>query len=156
MIGQIAFTAPLLVVAVYGLLETRHSRVVGSLMALAAIATLALVWAPAAADGVAAAIRLGSRDDLILYALVGIAFLIILNLHLKDRRQTQLLTTLIREIALSGGGPGDGSRRPEPMIVRRRARGRARSSIPAAHWARTTEVGSHAAVGHGEPLSRRG
>lgn len=103
MIGQVVLSALLLGMLLYGCAEVRRSRVIGILIPLVALATLYFVWVPIGAAQVAAALQLGTSHDLILYCWIGLSLLVLLNLHLRDRRQMQFITELIRQIALANG-----------------------------------------------------
>jgi hypothetical protein len=112
MIGSLVVTFPMLAILGYGLLEVKRSRPVGIAIAALTIATLALLWTPGLAATVAVVFGLGSGNDLMLIAWVGLVTLITLNLHLRLRRQTQMVTALTRQMAIGGrpahqdvGGP---------------------------------------------------
>jgi hypothetical protein len=101
MIAQFILSALLAAVLVYALTQWRRSRVVASLAVLSALVGLYLVWVPSEATALAQWAGIGRGVDLILYLWVVISLLILLNLHLKIRAQTELITTLARSIALN-------------------------------------------------------
>jgi len=102
MIGPLVLTIPMLAILGYGVLEVKRSRLVGIAISLLTIAALAFLWAPGLAGIIAAALGLGTDNDLVLVAWVGLVTLIILNLHLRLRRQTQMVTALTRQMAIAG------------------------------------------------------
>jgi hypothetical protein len=102
MIGPLVLTIPMLAILGYGVLEVKRSRTVGVAISVLTIAALAFLWAPGLAATIAAAVGLGNENDLVLVAWVGLVTLISLNLHLRLRRQTQMVTALTRQMAIAG------------------------------------------------------
>ena len=72
-----------------------------------AIATAGLyfVWLPQHSTQLAELVGIGRGVDLILYVWVCISLVVLLNLHLKLRNQTELITTLARNIAIADAQP---------------------------------------------------
>lgn len=102
MIGPLVLTIPLIAILGYGVLEVKRSRLVGIAISLLTIAALTFLWAPGLAATIATALGLGSDNNLVLIAWVGLVTLILLNLHLRLRRQTQMVTQLTRQMAIAG------------------------------------------------------
>ena len=101
MIAQVLLTLLLLGVLVYAWSEYRRAPVVALLSVLAGLLALYFVWVPLHATWLAERVGIGRGVDLILYTWVVISLIILLNLHLKLRRQMELITILTRSIALS-------------------------------------------------------
>jgi hypothetical protein len=105
-------------ILVYAFAERRRSPVVGGLSLATALAGLYFVWVPAHATALAEFAGVGRGVDLIIYIWVVISLLVLLNLHLKLRAQTEALTGLARAIAigeaLHGGPQARPSRRAAP------------------------------------------
>jgi Zn-dependent protease with chaperone function len=112
MIGAALLTLPLAALVGYGLLEARRARLVGLSIAALALATLLLAWVPGLAAGAAATLTLGTASDLVLLSWIGLTSLVLLNLHLKLRRQMHVVTALARQIALAGEQPVAGINAP--------------------------------------------
>lgn len=102
MIGPLVLTLPMLAMLLYGVLEVKRSRPVGIAISMLTLIGIAFIWFPGLASSVADALQLGSGRDLVVYAWVGLITLILLNLHLRIRRQMQLVTMLTRQIAMAG------------------------------------------------------
>jgi len=117
MIGAWLLTLPLAALVVYGLLEARRARLVGLSIAALALVTLALAWVPGLAAGAAATLALGTAADLVLVSWIGLSSLVLLNVHLKLRRQMQVVTALARQIALAGEQPADGDALATPTTA---------------------------------------
>ena len=100
MIAQLTLSLLLAVILVYAGTQWRRSRFVGALAVWSASAGLYLVWAQSQASMLAQWAGVGRAVDLILYLWVVISLLVMLNLHLKIRLQTELITALARSIAL--------------------------------------------------------
>ena len=137
MIGQVVLTALLVAMLLYGWLESKRSWV-GILISLITLVALYFVLVPTGAAAVAETLQLGTRDDLVVYAFVVLLVCVLLNLHLKNRRQMQVVTTLIRQIAISSrptihssiGGPRPQKGAPRSLRLHgaRRPSGRLRST----------------------------
>jgi small membrane protein len=101
MIAQIGFSLLLAGVMAYAWTEYRRAPVITILSVLTATAGLYFVWLPAHATWLAALVGIGRGVDLIIYVWVIISLMLLLNLHLKLRSQAELITILMREIALA-------------------------------------------------------
>jgi len=108
MIVQLLLSFLLGAILVYALAERRRSPVVGGLALVTSLAGLYFVWMPVHATALAEFAGVGRGVDLIIYIWVVISLLVLLNLHLKLRAQTEALTGLTRAIAIGDalrGGP---------------------------------------------------
>jgi hypothetical protein len=101
MIAQLILSALLGGILLYAWLEYRRAPVIGLLSVLAALTGLYFVWVPAHATSLAALVGIGRGVDLILYVWVVISLIVLLNLHLKLRQQTEVITVLARELAIA-------------------------------------------------------
>ena len=101
MIAQIGLTVLLLWVIAYAWAEHRRAPLIGTVAVLAAAAGLYFVWLPAHASWLAASAGIGRGVDLILYVWLVISLILFLDLHLKLRSQTEVITKLAREITIS-------------------------------------------------------
>jgi small membrane protein len=128
MTAQVLLSFLLGAILIYAFAERRRSPVVGALALAAAVAGLYFVWVPAHATALAELAGVGRGVDLIIYIWVVISLLVLLNLHLKLRKQTEALTGLARAIAIGDalrGGAQDAPR-DEPAISSRRVSARIR------------------------------
>ncbi|MBV9456004.1 MAG: DUF2304 domain-containing protein [Bradyrhizobium sp.] len=117
MIVQLLLTVLLGAILIYALAERRRSPVVGVLALAASLAGLYFVWVPAHATALAEFAGVGRGVDLIIYIWVVISLLVLLNLHLKLRAQTEALTGLARAIAIGDvlrAGPRPANRAVPP------------------------------------------
>jgi hypothetical protein len=101
MIAQFILSILLAAVLLYAWTEYRRSPAVAVLTVLAATAGLYFVWLPEHSTQLAELVGIGRGVDLILYTWVCISLIVLLNLHLKLRTQTELITTLARKIAIA-------------------------------------------------------
>ena len=101
MIARLILTTLLLTVLVYAAIQYRRSQLIGALAVGAALAGLYFVWVPQHASVLAEWAGVGRGVDLILYTWVAISLIMLLNLHLKIRTQTELITGLARAAALA-------------------------------------------------------
>ena len=106
MIAQTVISMLLIGVVAYAISERRRSPVVAWLSIIAAVAGLYFTWTPDHATQVAMWAGVGRGVDLVLYIWVCISLIVLLNLHLKLRRQMEFVTIIARTIAL------DEARRP--------------------------------------------
>jgi small membrane protein len=113
-IAQIFLSALLCGILMYAWVERRLAPIVGFLVITTVVAGLYLVWVPSHATRLAEAVGIGRGVDLVIYTWVVISLLVVLNLHLKLRAQTEAITTLARAIALAGVNPS-----PEGSVVPR-------------------------------------
>lgn len=100
MIAQLLLTALLALVLVYAWSAHRTVPIIGLLASGAALAGLYFVWMQEHATALAALVGIGRGSDLIVYIWVVISLLIMLNLHLKLRRQLDMITRLARAVAI--------------------------------------------------------
>ena len=100
MTAQLLLSFLLGAVLVYAFAERRRSPVVGALALTAAAAGLYFVWVPAHATLLAELAGVGRGVDLIIYIWVVISLLMLLNLHLKLRAQTEALTVVTRAMTI--------------------------------------------------------
>ena len=122
MIAQLLLTAFLALVLVYAWSAHRTVPIIGLLASGAALAGLYFVWVPEHATALAAFVGIGRGSDLILYTWVVIS---LLNLHLKLRRQLDMITRLARAVAIDrvkesrrAAGP---PRKRRPVMLARKA-----------------------------------
>ena len=86
-------------VIAYAWAEYRRAPLIGTVAVLVATAGLYFVWLPAHASWLAAFVGIGRGVDLVLYVWLVISLTMFLDLHLKLRSQTEVITALAREIA---------------------------------------------------------
>src|SRR6186997_1009621 len=101
MIGQLILSALLAAILLYAWTEYRRSPAVAFLTVAIATSGLYFVWMPDHSTKLAEMVGIGRGVDLILYVWVCISLVVLLNLHLKLRTQTELITTLARKIAIT-------------------------------------------------------
>jgi hypothetical protein len=101
MIAQIGLTLLLLWITVYAWAEHRRMPVIGPMGVLVAAAGLYFVWLPTHANWLAGFAGIGRGADLILYVWLVISLILFLDLHLKLRSQTEIITKLAREITIA-------------------------------------------------------
>jgi small membrane protein len=101
MIAQLILSALLGGILLYAWLEYRRAPAIGLLSVVAALTGLYFVWVPEHATRLAALVGIGRGVDLILYVWVVISLIVLLNLHLKLRQQTEVITVLARELAIA-------------------------------------------------------
>lgn len=101
MIAQLILSVLLAAILLYAWTEYRRSPAVALLTLLVATAGLYFVWFPEHSTQLAELVGVGRGVDLILYTWVCLSLIVLLNLHLKLRTQTELITTLARKIAIA-------------------------------------------------------
>jgi small membrane protein len=101
MIAQIGLSILLAGVLVYAWTEYRRAPIISVLSVFVTTAGLYFVWLPNHATRLAAMVGIGRGVDLIIYVWVVISLILLLNLHLKLRSQAELITILMREIAVA-------------------------------------------------------
>lgn len=101
MIAQLSLTAPLVIILVYAWIACVRAPKIGIFFALAASAGLYFVWVPAHATALANLIGIGRGVDLVIYLWILISLIMLLNLHLKLREHMELITILVRKIAIT-------------------------------------------------------
>jgi small membrane protein len=105
MIAQFVLSILLAGILLYAWTEYRRSPVVALLTLFVATAGLYFVWVPDHSTQLAELVGIGRGVDLILYTWVCISLIVLLNLHLKLRTQTELITTLARKLAIADAQP---------------------------------------------------
>lgn len=111
MIAQFIFTALLAFVLLYAWTQYRNAPAIGLFAVAIALGGLYFVWLPEHATRIAAWAGIGRGVDLILYGWVAFSLIALLNLHLKLRAQTELITGLARAIALMSAPAPDRNNR---------------------------------------------
>jgi small membrane protein len=101
MIAQIGLSLLLGGITVYAWTEWPRAPVIGSVAMLVTAAGLYFIWLPSHASWLAAEVGIGRGVDLVLYVWVIISLLVMLNLHLKLRSQMELITVLMRNLAIA-------------------------------------------------------
>ena len=101
MIAQIGLSILLAAVLIYAWTEYRRAPVIAVLSMLVAAAGLYFVWLPSHATQLATLVGIGRGVDLVIYVWVVISLILLLNLHLKLRSQAEMITILMREVALA-------------------------------------------------------
>ena len=101
MIAQLILSVLLAGILLYAWTEYRRSPVVALLSLIVTTAGLYFVWFPTHSTLIAEWVGIGRGVDLILYTWVCISLIVLLNLHLKLRTQTELITTLARKLAIA-------------------------------------------------------
>jgi small membrane protein len=100
-IAQAILSILLVGVLVYASNERRRSPAVAWASVVAATSGLYFTWMPEHATRFAQLAGVGRGVDLVLYVWVCITLIVLLNLHLKLRTQMELVTVLVRTIALA-------------------------------------------------------
>ena len=101
MIAQLLISAMLFTILLYATMTYRQAPIIGFLTVASAFVGLYFVWFPSHATRLAELVGISRGVDLILYVWVCISLVVLLNLHLKLRTQTELITTLARKIAIT-------------------------------------------------------
>jgi hypothetical protein len=101
MIAQGILSIVLFGVMAYAWTEYRRSPIVALLSACTAGGGLYFVWFPAQSNQLAEIAGVGRGADLIIYTWAALSLLVMLNLHLKLRRQLEMITVLARRLALA-------------------------------------------------------
>jgi hypothetical protein len=86
--------------AFYGWRQRRVSPVIGFATPLVSLAGIALVLRPQWAQGAADLLGIGRGADLVLYVWTIVSLLLLANLHFRMRGQSEVITTLTRELAI--------------------------------------------------------
>jgi small membrane protein len=105
MIAQLVLSILLGAILLYAWIEYRRSPAVALLTVAVAGAGIYFVWVPGHSTQLAELVGIGRGVDLILYIWVCISLIVLLNLHLKLRTQTELITTLARKVAIADAQP---------------------------------------------------
>jgi hypothetical protein len=101
MIAQLGLSIMLFGVMAYAWTEYRRAPAIGIIAMCVSAAGLYFVWLPARATWLAGSVGIGRGVDLLLYVWVVISLIVLLNLHLKLRSQTEVITSLAREVAIA-------------------------------------------------------
>ena len=86
--------------AFYGWRQRRISPAIGVAMPLVSLLGIALVLQPQWAQLAADRLGIGRGADLVLYLWTVVSLLLLANLHFRMRGQSELITTLARELAI--------------------------------------------------------
>jgi hypothetical protein len=98
---QLLLTVSLLGIGLYAVALRRKIALLGNMAILVTMMAMFLVWWPDLATRLAKFFGVGRGVDLIFYCWVIISMMMILNLHLKIRIQTETITELIRQLAIA-------------------------------------------------------
>jgi hypothetical protein len=101
MIAQLILSALLSGILVYAWVQYRRVPAVAFLAVFATISGLYFVWVPSHATLLAELAGIGRGVDLFIYIWVVMSLLALLNVHLKIRAQTEVITALVRQLALA-------------------------------------------------------
>jgi hypothetical protein len=99
MIIQLFLSLGLVLILMYGVSQRRVSRLSHGMALLSAVG-LYFVWFPAHTTALANLVGVGRGADLLLYCYIVLSLLLITTLHLRQRRQLELITELARYLAL--------------------------------------------------------
>jgi hypothetical protein len=100
MIFQIVLICGLLIITAYAVMQRARSPVVALGVLAASVSGIIFAAAPGLANYTAWAVGIGRGADLVLYCFVLISLATILNLHLRLRLQHEMLTEVVRQLAL--------------------------------------------------------
>lgn len=114
MIAQLLLAGLLAATFLYASIAYRSSRLVGLLAMAAVVVGLFFVWFPDESTELAGLIGIGRGVDMITYIWIVVSFIVFLNIHLKIREQTELITRLARHLALLEADRQDGEDAPSP------------------------------------------
>jgi len=101
MIAQLSLTVLLAIILLYAWIACARAPMIGVSFAFAASAGFYFVWVPGHATELAEFVGIGRGVDLIIYLWIVISLIMLLNLHLKLREQMELITILVRTIAIA-------------------------------------------------------
>jgi len=109
MIAKLLLTFALLGTWVYVLTQSGISRLIRMPLYFVIVAGIYFVWLPEQATSLANKLGIGRGADLIFYTWNIISFGVLINVHLKLRRNLNLVTQLARHIAMVQpySGPSD-------------------------------------------------
>jgi small membrane protein len=100
MIFQVILISGLLLITAYAVMQRARSPIVALGVLGASLSGIIFTAAPELANYAAWAVGISRGADLILYCFVLIALAAILNLHLRLRQQHEMLTEVVRQIAI--------------------------------------------------------
>jgi hypothetical protein len=101
MIAQIIFSLMLIAIVLMAFVQLRQIPLVASAVICAALFGGYLIWNPEHATSLAHLFGIGRGTDLVLYVWVLISFALMLVLYFNSREQFQIVTVLVRAIALA-------------------------------------------------------
>jgi hypothetical protein len=101
MIIQVLLSFGLSFIILFYLANSRRNSPTNMFALFGAGSGLIFVWNPQLANDVARFLGVGRGADLIFYCWVMISIALFLNIHLKFRQQSELLTDLIRKTAIA-------------------------------------------------------
>ena len=99
--AQLLLSMLLLGVALYAWTQYRRAPAIALIAMLLTVTGFYFVWIPAHATRLAELVGIGRGVDLILYLWVVISLVVFLNLHLKLKAQTEVITVLVRRLAIA-------------------------------------------------------
>lgn len=94
-------TALILPIFLYAFRSWRVSRLVSLALCVGGAVGLAFVWMPEIATVLARMMGVGRGADLVIYIYSLLSFVLILDLSLKLKSQHQIITRLVREVAIA-------------------------------------------------------
>lgn len=100
MIIQVGLILVLLILALYALAQRSRTPVVAGLIFCSVLVGIGLVLFPGLATRLANFVGVGRGADLIFYLFIVIALAAIFNLHLQIRANKEMVTELVRSLAL--------------------------------------------------------
>ncbi len=107
MIKLILFSM-LLTLFAYALSQASKSWVAAYAIALCSLVGGVLVWAPDITNWIAHKLGVGRGSDLLFYLFIVMMFSTVFNLHMRIRQQNEILTRVVRDIAVKNAlDPGD-------------------------------------------------
>jgi small membrane protein len=105
MIFQVIVICGLLVIIAYAAMQRARSPVVALGVLAASVSGIIFAAAPELANYTAWAVGISRGADLVLYCFVLISLAAILNLHLRLRLQYEMLTEVVRQLAILSAPP---------------------------------------------------
>lgn len=100
MIFQVILISGLLLITAYAVMQRARSPIVALGVLAASLSGIIFTAAPELANYAAWAVGISRGADLILYCFVLISLAAILNLHLRLRLQHEMLTEVVRRLAI--------------------------------------------------------
>ncbi len=92
----------------YALSQASKSRFVAYAIALCSVVGGVLVLAPDITTSIAHKLGVGRGSDLLFYLFIVMMFAAVFNLHMRIRQQNEILTRIVRDVAMKNAlGPGD-------------------------------------------------
>jgi len=106
---RIILSVLLLLLLSYALKQYRRSGLFSSVILLCSIVGVVLVWVPDLSTSVANHLGVGRGVDLITYLFIIISIASIFNIHLRLRASKEVVTRIVREMAIRDARQGRGS-----------------------------------------------